>query len=189
MWKRLFAWSCLCLSVLLLTWTFWPNPRQHVSLTTTIPWADAGDVQIQLETPTYLRLGETDKITLSLAFSTDEAFWKDGNPLVGASLELSGFRLQPSVTPLRPLPPSQSLAFTWQVTSEQVGSFGGVAPLKLSIYPVNGGPAKEYLLSAQSFQIDVGALLGLSLTWLRLLSGSGCVLSILLVLIFSIRKV
>jgi hypothetical protein len=178
---------------MVLAWGFWPNPRQEADLPLTLPQSVAGQHalhwQVRLQTPMRLRLGETGRLTLTITPTGGEPDWEEISLLAEASLELPGFQLLPAATQLQALDAQQALVFTWKIMPQRIGTIAGVAPLNLHIYTLDGGPEQEYLLSAQPFVVGVYSLLGLDVTWLRLLGVTGSVVSIVLVVGFSLRKV
>lgn len=179
---RLLALFLLLLAISLTLWAYWPVVENDANLTVFIPLAGEDYItrQVILRTPARLRLGETALVQLLLLSTDKEPVFDDCSLLTEASLELPGFRLEPAVMQQQAITANRDAIFSWQVIPQRSEDVKGVAPLSFYVYLADGQLAAESLLSAQSFEISVSSILGLSITLLRFLGVIGVIISLLL---------
>jgi hypothetical protein len=193
---------------MILTWSWWPIPREMLTLRVaanqmTLESAEGESNprglihprQIILLFPASMRLGEA--FSLRLEFSPDPLANPDPTladifdthtVLAAARLEMAGMRLAPQsagweVT--QPLAPGKSAIFSWTLTPLEGGSTEGIAWLTLQCIPADGGAETERVLSAQRFTIRVYSLLGLPVGFLRAIGITGLGAALLAWLFYS----
>jgi hypothetical protein len=99
-----------------------------------------------------------------------------------ARLDLAGIEAVPEVgqSQLQALAPGEEISFYWSIRSDQIAHYSGVVWFSLLYQPLDGGPEREQVISAQSIEIECVNFAGLGGTPARLMGGAGILLGVLL---------
>ena len=181
-----------------LAWSYWPAPRTSSTLVLSPdqlaqPGGNGTPAiegrRILLDTPAWVRPGETTRITLSIIPDPPGA----ARPAVGMNveaeswLELDGAAFSPDGVTSTALLAGRTSQVVWQVVPAVTNEVKGRAWLSFRFLPAGGAGDARRTMSAQPVAIRVISILGLPEGEMRALSGLFCVIGLALAA-FSFRR-
>lgn len=175
-------------SVGLLSWSLWPLPRERsttilgletlvasvIELPSEAVLQQVGDgIQLTLDTPQRLRIGEPGTVRLSLIPQLTEGPTPEGGySLVAvARLRGPGMIVSPSGARGEPLSPGLATVFEWQILALRPGGAAVTLALGARFVPAEGGEAIDVPVWARTFELQamgLGSLSAANARWLAL---------------------
>jgi hypothetical protein len=179
-------------SVGLLSWSLWPLPREQsttvleletlVASVMEIPSEVAlqqigNGIQLTLDTPRRVRIGEAGTVRLSLTPVLTEGTTPEGGySLVAvARLRGPGMIVSPSGARGEPLSPGLATVFEWQVHALRPGGAAVTLALGARFVPAEGGEPIEVPVWARTLELQAVGLGSLSVANARWLALGGMV--------------
>lgn len=182
--KLTLALVCLCLSLTLLIWGFWP-PRRVTAAVPLVTPAGAPSLPgrtIRLTFSPVMRFGDSQVVELDLSAGGDSS--PDYDVVAEARLDLSPAHLRPAGVVSEALADGRGARFYWEVSLREAGALRGTAWLFLRFVPKAGGEETRQAVSAQLVEIRARSMLGRTGSEARAL-GVGGTLAGLIVLLWA----
>jgi hypothetical protein len=147
---------------------------------------------VNLERPSTMRIGDSEKIILLFTYLPDEVgaiTWEkdfsdaytSNNVMVEARFEVAGVRATPANPIRESMPTRQEIRFEWEVNADEQGISTGLIWLSLRFLPLDGGTPVQVPIYVREVQIRTMSLFAISGPVARLSGGVGIILGLSLI--------